>query len=219
MSELPAEQHQADSKRAAAGDRAAFHRLVHATARLVLATVVLEVRDPHLADDLTQETFLRAWKSIGTLKDPSRFNAWLIGIAKSACIDAHRHRSRKKRAAGTLRDERDARAPRTQREDSPVAPLQRVEDGFAEEAIDPSPGPLALLAQSDQRDRLFEALNSLPQPQRQVLAMRYLSGADYETIAASLNLTDGQLRGLLHRGLAALRNEFPSLSPTGSEPE
>ncbi len=185
----PAQPSNADAARAVAGDRAAFVRLVNRTARLVLATILLDVHDPHQADDLTQETFLKAWRSIGTLNDPSRFNAWLIGIAKTVCIDAHRHANRKKRGTPGA---------------SPVRPLQRVES----DPEDPTPGPLDLLSQADQRERLIEALKSLPAGQREVLSLRYLAGADYETIAKQLNLTDGALRGLLHRGLAEVRERF-----------
>jgi len=197
VSPTPAEQLRADAIRAGQGDRLAFHRLVRATARLALTTIVLEVRDPHLADDLTQETYLRAWRSIGTLNDPGKFNAWLIGIAKSVCVDAHKHRSRKKRTAP-----------------------QSTDDAKNNEHLirDPGPDPLEQLSQSDRREQLLAALESLPMAQKQVLSMRYLAGADYETIAAQLNLTDGALRGHLHRGLAALRENFPALSPTGHRP-
>ena len=51
-------------------------------------------------------------------------------------------------------------------------------------------------------------LRSLPHEYRQVLMLRYLAGADYETIARQLALSNGSLRGLLHRGLAMLRREF-----------
>ena len=192
-------QQAADAKRAIAGDRAAFVWLVNSTARLVLATILLDVRDPHWADDLTQETFLKAWRSIGTLNDPSRFNAWLIGIAKSVCVDAHRHNQRIKRGGGT--------------ETSTVARLKRVgqeseQNTDSASLEDPSPGPLDRLSQADQRERLIEALKSLPDAQRDVLSLRYLAGADYDTIAKQLNLSDGALRGLLHRGLAALRERL-----------
>lgn len=174
-----------DAAMAIAGDRAAFVRLVHKTARLVLATILLDVRDPHLADDLTQETFLRAWKAIHTLIDPKGFNAWLISIARAVVIDDARARSRKKRAHS-----------------QPAHPLQRVD----EDVRDPSAtAPHAQLEQQERRQQLIDALRSLPGPQREVLSMRYLADADYATIAEQLNLTDGALRGHLHRGLASLR--------------
>ena len=185
-----------DAALAAAGDRAAFVRLVKSTSRLVFATVMLAVRDPHLADDLTQETFLRAWRSVGQLADPAKFNAWLIGIARSVIVDEHRHRSRKKRTP-------EPSAARPQR----VEGLRLVDD-----RIDT---PLDQADQQERREKLIEALQALPEPQQQVLSMRYLASCDYDTIATQLGLTDGALRGHLSRGLIALRQR---LSGTGYQP-
>src|SRR5438067_445676 len=53
--------------RAQSGDRKAFELLVHHTARLVYAHIVASVRDRQKAEDLTQETFVAAWKGIGSL--------------------------------------------------------------------------------------------------------------------------------------------------------
>ena len=64
------------------GDRGAFEGIVRATARLVWAYVHGLVKDPGWTEDLVQETFLRAWESIGTLKDPDAFRGWLFTIAR-----------------------------------------------------------------------------------------------------------------------------------------
>jgi RNA polymerase sigma factor (sigma-70 family) len=175
-----------DAALAAAGDRGAFVRLVRSTGRLVFATVMLAVRDVHLAEDLTQETFLRAWRAIGSLKEPAKFNAWLIGIARSVIVDQVRHRSRKKREPA-----------------SAVRPLQRVEG--LRLVDDRADTPLDQTDLQERREKLIDALQSLPEMQRQVLSMRYLAECDYDTIARQLNLTDGALRGHLSRGLAVLR--------------
>jgi RNA polymerase sigma-70 factor (ECF subfamily) len=185
-----------DAALAAAGDRGAFVRLVGSTGRLVFATVMLAVRDPHLAEDLTQETFLRAWRAIETLRDPGKFNAWLIGIARATCTDEARRRTRQKRATP----------------DSPARP-QRVEG--LRLVDDRADTPLDQADQQERRELLIDALQSLPEPQRQVLSLRYLAGADYETIAQQLSMTDGALRGHLSRGLAAMRGK---LRGTGGPP-
>src|SRR5215212_4662507 len=91
------------AERSRRGDRAAFEQLVRRTARLVYARQYLETRDPHRAEDLTQETFLLAWRSIAQLSDPQGFRAWLLTIARSAATDAYRHDARKKRADGGRR--------------------------------------------------------------------------------------------------------------------
>jgi RNA polymerase sigma-70 factor, ECF subfamily len=57
---------------------------------------------------------------------------------------------------------------------------------------------------------VLTALRSLPVEHREPLALRYLAGADYETISAQLGLTNGSLRGLLHRGLKMLKERLPA---------
>ena len=64
------------------GDGAAFEDLVRSHARLVWATVSGMIRDPSWTEDLVQETFLRAWKSIGQLNEPTAFRSWLLSIAR-----------------------------------------------------------------------------------------------------------------------------------------
>src|SRR5829696_712736 len=82
------------------GDRAAFEQLVRRTARVVYARQYLETRDAHRAEDLVQETFLLAWRSIGKLEDSSGFRAWLLAIARSVATDAYRRETRRKRDGG-----------------------------------------------------------------------------------------------------------------------
>src|SRR5688572_28734762 len=79
------------------GDRAAFEELVRRTARLVFSRIYLDTGDAHRSEDLVQETFLAAWRSIAQVTDPTGFRAWLLSIAHSVTVDALRRDSRKKR--------------------------------------------------------------------------------------------------------------------------
>jgi RNA polymerase sigma-70 factor (ECF subfamily) len=76
------EQEAEEVRRAKGGDRAAFERLVRATAKLVWASVCPAVRDPAWTEDLVQETYLRAWGSIRELTEPAAFRGWLLTIAR-----------------------------------------------------------------------------------------------------------------------------------------
>ena len=73
---------------------------------------------------------------------------------------------------------------------------------------DPHPTPAESAQTSEERQRALSILRSLPREYQQVLMLRYLAGADYDTIARQLALTNGSLRGLLHRGLAMLRKQI-----------
>ena len=177
-----------------AGDRAAFEELVRRTARLVYTRAYLETGDNHRAEDLTQETYLIAWRSIGQVKEAAGFRAWLMSVLHSAVIDAARRENRKKRR----------QSPRPG--DSNPG---RVDDAMLRIA-DHAPDPAESAQRNEERQRALSILRSLPAEYQQVLMLRYLAGADYESIAQQLALSNGSLRGLLHRGMALLRKQMGS---------
>src|SRR3954469_12203060 len=87
--------------RARAGDRAAFEELVRRTGRLVFAKLYLDTGDPHRAEDLTQDTFLLAFRSLRQLADPAGVRAWLLAVAHRAMLDAVTRDTRLKRSGPT----------------------------------------------------------------------------------------------------------------------
>jgi RNA polymerase sigma-70 factor, ECF subfamily len=173
--------------RSQSGDRVAFEQLVHRTARLLFARLYVETADPHKAEDLVQETYLVAWRSIGQVTEPAGagFRTWLLSVAHTVAIDAARRENRKKRTG-----------PRLAGDATEV--LAAVPDAAAvapDEAAD----------RDEQRRRVLAKLRELPEEYRQPIMLRYLAGADYDTIGRQLGLTNGSLRGLLNRGMARLR--------------
>jgi RNA polymerase sigma-70 factor (ECF subfamily) len=74
--------------------------------------------------------------------------------------------------------------------------------------VDGQPSPDESAQLQEQRERALSVLRSMPEEYRQALTLRYLGGADYETISRQLALSNGSLRGLLHRGLKMLREEL-----------
>src|SRR5436309_6405417 len=84
-------------RRARDGDREAFEELVRRTSRRVFARLYLETGDAHRAEDLLQETFLLAFRSLHRLVDPAGFRPWLLTIAHTALVDAARRDARQKR--------------------------------------------------------------------------------------------------------------------------
>lgn len=169
------------------GDRLAFEELVRRTARLLFARAYLDTGDAHRAEDLVQETFLTAWRSIRQVTEPSGFRPWLMSILHTATVDAQRRASRKKRGA--------------------LGKRRAGEETFLRLADD-RPSPSESAERNEERERTLAVLRGLPSEYRQVLMLRYFAGADYETIGRQLALTNGSLRGLLHRGMALLRAEL-----------
>lgn len=171
------------------GHRPAFDVLVTRSSRLVWAHLILRCRDRAAAEDMTQETFLRAWRSIGRLKEPATFRGWLVAIAEHVRLDGIKHANRKKRGPTmTMQNDLDPPSP-------DASPCEQAE-------------------QNELGSRAIDALNTLPTQYQQALSLRYLAGADYDEISRQLALTNGSLRGLLHRGLAMLREQ---LCPTGAD--
>jgi RNA polymerase sigma-70 factor (ECF subfamily) len=169
------------------GDRIAFEELVRRTARLVFSRHYLETGNTHRSEDLAQETFLVAWRKIGHVIDPTGFRPWLLSVAHSVYIDSARLEGRKKRSALT-----------------DTSTSTRAAESLHELADD-GPAPDESAQRDEARQQLLEVLRALPEEYRLPITLRYIAGADYETIGKQLGLTNGSLRGLLNRGMAQLR--------------
>jgi RNA polymerase sigma-70 factor, ECF subfamily len=169
-------------RRAQAGERAAFEELVRRTSRLVFARLYLGTGDRQWAEDLLQETWLLAYRSLGRLNDADKLRSWLLAIAQNVLADALRRQSRQKRSPPP-KEKADVLAQVPSSQPSPVQDAERAEI----------------------HDQVLAALRSMPEEYRLPLTLRYITGADYETIETQLGLSNGALRGLLHRGLKILR--------------
>lgn len=96
---------------AAAGDLAAFEEIVRSCQGPVFRYLHRFVGDPSLAEDLTQETFLRIFRKLDSYHHGSRFTTWAIQIARNAAIDAIRGQERRERLLGVLPVPRSAGPP------------------------------------------------------------------------------------------------------------
>src|SRR5688500_10059250 len=76
------------------GDASAFARIIERYQRAVYAVAYSGVRDRALADDVTQDTFVVAWRRLGELRDEQRIAAWLCGIARNRARDARKRMHR-----------------------------------------------------------------------------------------------------------------------------
>lgn len=174
-------------RKAQSGDRAAFEELVRRTSRLIFARLYLETGDSHRAEDLLQETLLIAFRSLGKLTEPKAFRTWLLTIAQNAYTDIVRRELRQKRAG----------------------PMQPGSSALAT-VEDRTPRPEEQLARREMRAQVLAVLRSLPEEYRLPLTLRYLTGADYEAIQMQMGVSNGSLRGLLHRGLKLMQERLPA---------
>jgi RNA polymerase sigma-70 factor (ECF subfamily) len=164
-------------RRASGGDRGAFEELVRRTTRMVYSRLYLEAGSREGAEDLVQETYLRAFRTIKNLTDPKGFRSWLFSIAQSVAIDSFRHQGARKR----------------------LPPARSSQDALDHQAAPQESD------QAERRDKVRAVLQGLPEEYRLPLTLRYIEGADYESITMQLGLSPGALRGLLYRGLQLLR--------------
>ncbi len=163
------------------GDREAFAELVDIHQGIVLATAFSLARDRHAAEELAQETFVRAYRSLGRLEDPDRLGSWLRGI----CRNAWRQRCRD--AARAL----------------PTVDLSGLEGGIA--AIE---DPGSLFDGHDPQELLpmmATELRKLSDAQQLVLTLRHFDGLACKDIARRLGVSVAAVSMRLTRGHRELR--------------
>lgn len=96
---------------AAAGDTAAFEELVRTYQAYVWRFLRHLLSDPELAQDITQETFVRVYRRLGTFRFDSKFSTWVFQVARNAGIDALRSRQRRDRLNSVLQTRHRASQP------------------------------------------------------------------------------------------------------------
>jgi RNA polymerase sigma-70 factor, ECF subfamily len=173
--------------RAAGGDRGAFRDLVERHRALVYRVAYQFAGNHHDADDITQEVFVKVFRSIAAFRQDAQFTSWLYRIAMNACIDHGRRQSRT-----VSLDDHDP--------DEPTG-------GYEVPADDPSPESRAYA--TELRDAVHAEVDRLPPQQRLIFSMRHFEGLKLIEIADALGLAEGtvkrQLHSAVHRIRAALK--------------
>jgi RNA polymerase sigma-70 factor (ECF subfamily) len=166
---------------AAAGSQEAFRTLVQRHQDRVFRLIVRMVRDAAVAEDLTQETFLKAFRALRGYDPRWKLASWLLKIAHNATID-HLRRQRL-----------DTRALESSVEEDGPGPLDRVADSSEPDPEQRSRG-LALA-----RD-LQAAVDRLEPAYRELVLLRFQEGLAYQEIAEITGLPLGTVKVRLHRG-------------------
>ncbi len=176
------------------GDRSAFAELYDRRARVIRAICHDETRDAHMAAELTQEVFLRAYRDLRRLHAPDKFALWLVGIARQVCREWRRKRGREKRAMAGFAD-RLAQADRWV--DPPDAHLIELRDAIAGRA-----------AGTDE---------SLTQQERLALHVFYLQSRDVEEARGVLGLSRSGFYRVLSSACKRLRMILEGASGRGAD--
>jgi RNA polymerase sigma-70 factor, ECF subfamily len=158
------------------------------------------------AEDLVQETYLRAWRSYGAFEGRSSMRVWLYRIATNACLTALEQRARRALPSGLGGPAADPDAPPGAAE-SGLAWLEPIPDAWVTpENRDPA---AIVTAREGLRLALVASLQYLPARQRAVLLLREVLGFQAAEVAAMLGISTAAVKSALHRARARLEDVAP----------
>ena len=175
------------------GDQEAFRMVFERLCRPIFSFILGFVGDPSLAEDLTQETFIRAYRGLKSMRGEARLSTWLHQIAVTRAIN-HLDRSAEKVSRAGLSISMTGERSPSDDGDPGVAPPLRDDSS-----------PLQALEAAELRRRLALCLERLPAAWRAALALREAEGLSYEDIARAAGIPVGTVRSRLARARTALR--------------
>jgi RNA polymerase sigma-70 factor, ECF subfamily len=165
--------------RAQRGDTAAFEALVMTHAQYVYNLALRVVRNPPEAEDLSQEAFLRAWKSLPSFRQEAQFSTWLYRIVTNLCLN---------------------RLPRLKLELQDIT----LEEGALDLPNHRQNIEMGLLSK-EMKVHLLEAIDDLPQGYRLLITLRHLQNMSYTDIAQVTGMPLGTVKTGIFRARAMLR--------------
>lgn len=155
-----------------------FEKLVTAYEKNVYNIALRMVGDPEDAADMTQETFIKAYRALSSFRGDSKFSSWLYRIASNVCLDFLRSRSRHPQVSLSSAGE---------------------DDRTTFELPDMSQNPEEQLMKKLSMEAVRRGLEQLPEQQRQILVLRELGGLSYAELAQTLGLEEGTVKSRIFR--------------------
>ena len=174
-------------ERCLAGDQVAWEEIVRLHRRKVFNIAYKFVGKHDLAEDLTQDIFLKLYRSLNTFDRRANFQTWLISVSRNLCIDHYRS-VRKERE--TINRDVDA---------STLMPVARDRSAYAQ------------LELRDRVQLLRAALDMLPPTLRTAVLMRDIQELTYQEIADRLNVPEGTVKSRINRGRTELARQIQRL--------
>jgi RNA polymerase sigma-70 factor (ECF subfamily) len=174
------------------GDDEAFARLVEAYQVPVFNLCFRILGEAAEAEDASQETFLRAYRSLSSYDPQRKLSSWLLSIASHHCID----RLRRRRLVSL--------------------PLEDL--GPTEDPADPGPGPEASLADEERRQAVRRLLDQLAPQDRAAIVLRYWYDLPVEEIGETLGLSVSAVKSRLHRARRTMAEVWGDPRPAAALP-
>jgi len=168
------------------GETSAFGAIVERYWNMVVALALSKVSDAAEAEDIAQESFLKAYSQLAGLRNPSHFAGWLSKITMQQCSNSLRRTVRCSRALGCR-----------------ATPIEALEE---QPAMTANPG----LTQN-QIHFVRQTVRGLPEKFRTMIVMRFVADLSTVQIAEQLGKRPGTVRVLLHRAYKLLRKDLAPL--------
>jgi RNA polymerase sigma-70 factor (ECF subfamily) len=181
--------------RARAGSERAYRELVRRYERPIFSLVYRMVRDRELAEDLAQETFVKALNALDSYRPEYKFSSWIFKISNNAAIDHLRRRE-----LDTL-----------SLDGSPHATTPDAVEATALQIGDRGETPLDVVEAKELGGEIEQAIARLRPEYRQCILLRHVEGRAYEEIAEILDLPLGTVKTYIHRARNELRTYLAHL--------
>ncbi|CUA97702.1 RNA polymerase sigma factor RpoE [Thiomonas bhubaneswarensis] len=169
-----------------AGQQKAFDLLVAKYQRRIYRLVLRFIRDPALAEDVAQETFLRAYRAIGQFRGESQFYTWLYRIAVNTA---------KKAISDDIRDPTVSEGDASGHDEETFSPTELLSNHETPESI---------LVSKEIVQTVNAAMESLPEDLRMAITLREIEGLSYEDIAEAMQCPIGTVRSRIFRAREAI---------------
>jgi len=166
--------------RACQGDQEAFRLIFERYSRPVISFIYDQVGDRELADELTQETFVRAYRGLKSLRKETKLSTWLFGIAKNVARESLRARIRQSRHID-------------------------LDDKQVLDLSDQNPAPSSQLLDKEFNEVVQRSLDLLDEDKRLVFTLKIFHQCSYEEIAEITGFSIPKLKTDLHRARAEMR--------------
>jgi RNA polymerase sigma-70 factor (ECF subfamily) len=175
--------------RTLAGEREAYRVLVERHSNYVYRLAYRMTGNPHDAEEIVQEAFLRGYQKLRQFAGNANFGTWVYRIAANYAIDRLRQRKN---------DESRREGPSKPAEgEAEIDPLSRVKD--------PAPSPERLATSAQMALKMKEALETLTPAERTAIVMRHWDGCAIEEIAAVLKSNSSAAKNTVFRAVQKLR--------------
>jgi len=171
--------------RVLSGETEAFELLVLGSQRKIYNLCLRMTGNPEDANDLTQDSFLKAYQNLASFKGESGFSLWLYRLASNACIDHLRREKRRVKSSLTVQDE-----------SGETVELELPDERFT---------PEGELERRQVIESVEAGLLTLTEEHRQILVLREINGLSYEEIADILDISAGTVKSRISRARVILR--------------